>query len=187
MREELDSVRRRVLANPLYQNRLIDEGGQITTVLIETDAYSSLGVTTDELAGFDDLRSPAPESAPRRFITGEENSAIVLAIRGVVERYDAPDFRVHVAGSPVMMHHLQATMRHDMGLFSALALLIIALSLALLFRRVAGVVLPILVSLLALIATFGLLSWIGVPLTIPSQILPSFLLAVGVRMPHPSE
>jgi predicted RND superfamily exporter protein len=57
---------------------------------------------------------------------------------------------------------------------------IIALLLALLFRQVVGVVLPLLIVILSMVCTIALMAILGQPITIPTQILPSFLMAVGV-------
>jgi predicted RND superfamily exporter protein len=48
-----------------------------------------------------------------------------------------------------------------------------------LFRRISGVLLPLLVVVLSLISTFGALAASGVKLAPPTQILPTFLLSVG--------
>ena len=173
------ALRERVMSNPLYRNNLIDDDAQVTTIVIETDAYSSLGQSAgNELAGFDD--SDEAHAEPRPFITGEENSEIILAILDLIERHEAPGFKLHLAGSPTMMHHLQIWLRNDMALFTGLAVLAIAILLAALLRTLAGVVLPLAISLLSLTATLGLMAGIGLPLSLPSQILPPFLLAVGV-------
>jgi predicted RND superfamily exporter protein len=52
--------------------------------------------------------------------------------------------------------------------------------LGLLFRRVAGVVLPLLIVGLSVLCTLSIMAATDTPLTMPTQILPSFLLAVGV-------
>jgi predicted RND superfamily exporter protein len=49
-----------------------------------------------------------------------------------------------------------------------------------LFRRAAAVVLPLIVVSLSIVSTFGAMALLEMPLGIPTQILPSFLLAVGV-------
>jgi predicted RND superfamily exporter protein len=175
--EDLARIRERALANPLYRDQLLDASGRVTTVLIETDAYSQQDGAGDELGGFDAGSAPAE---PRRFLTGEENAVIVEAIWAVTGRYEAPDFRVHVAGTPAMVHYFQVWMQRDMARFTLLAIAAIGAFLALLFRRVVGVVLPLAVAILALISTLGLMGLAGVAITLPMQILPSFLLAVGV-------
>jgi predicted RND superfamily exporter protein len=178
---QLAEIRRIALANPLYRDQLISRNGRYTTVLIETNAYSALGGDVDALAGFDEPE-PTEETArdKRPFITGEENAAIVAAVGAIVERYDAPDFRIFTSGTPVMVESLQRAMQTDMARFTGLAVLTIAVFLALLFRRPAGVALPLITVGLSLISTLSVMAIAGYPITLPTQILPSFLLAVGV-------
>jgi len=54
------------------------------------------------------------------------------------------------------------------------------LLLFVLFRRASGVALPMLVVILTLLSTLGMMGASGVSFKLPTQILPSFLLAVGV-------
>ena len=179
--EQLAEIRRIALANPLYRDQLISRDARFTTVLIETNAYSTLGGDVDALAGFDEPEA-AEETAPekRPFITGEENAAIVAAIEAIVRRYDAPDFRIFASGTPIMVESLHRAMQTDMARFTALAVLTIAVFLALLFRRPAGVALPLVTVGLSLVSTLSVMAITGYPITVPTQILPSFLLAVGV-------
>ena len=79
-----------------------------------------------------------------------------------------------------MVDHLGRAVAHDMQRFTGLALLAIAGLLFALFRRVAAVILPLLVVILSLVATLALMGVMGTPISLPTQILPSFLLAVGV-------
>ncbi len=177
--EALARVRARALSNPLYRDQLLDAEAKVTTLLIETDAYSSLGEGVEELGGFGG-GGASGAGPPRRFLTGAENAAIVEAIWDVTARYDAPDFRVYVAGTPAMIHYFQLWMQRDMARFTLLAVACIGAFLAFLFRRVVGVALPLLVAVLSLVGTLGLMGWLGIRITLPLQILPSFLLAVGV-------
>jgi predicted RND superfamily exporter protein len=179
--DELAAIERLALGNPLYRNLLVSEDARYATVLIRTSAYSTLSDDGDELAGFDDFEVlEVDEPAARPFITGEENSAIVGALDAIVERYDSADFRIYMSGAPTMIDAMQKAMQVDMIRFTALAVLTIVAFLALLFRRIAGVVLPMLTVVLSLIATLSVMAIAEVAITLPTQILPSFLLAVGV-------
>jgi predicted RND superfamily exporter protein len=64
--------------------------------------------------------------------------------------------------------------------FMAVAVVVIAVFLFALLRRVAGVVLPLLIVTLSLVTTLGIMAVLEIPITVPTQILPSFLLSVGV-------
>lgn len=183
--DELAALRARVMRNPLYRNLLISADGRFTVIAIKTNTYSGETESVDDLlAGFD-VAVEAPEEgtteAPKHeYLTDEENSAVVAAVRAVASRHDAPDFRIRLAGSPVVIDALKQAMMHDMRKFLAMALGMIVLFLFALFRRVSGVVLPVLVVVLTLLSTMGLMAATGTPIKIPTQILPSFLFAVGV-------
>ncbi|MCP4041255.1 MAG: MMPL family transporter, partial [Gammaproteobacteria bacterium] len=181
-REALAPVKERALSNPLYHNLLLDADGTITTIVIKTDAYSSIGLEEDVMAGFEEEGSPGEsgEDQERPFLTDAENSALVNAARTIVNRYDAPDFRIYMGGSPVVADVLKRSMQRNMKRFMLMALATIALILALLFRRISGVLLPLLVVVCSLFSTLGVMGLTGIPFKLPTQILPSFLLAVGV-------
>ncbi len=48
------------------------------------------------------------------------------------------------------------------------------------FRRISAVVYPLIVILLSLLVTVGTMAWAGVAFKLPTQIVPSLLLAVSV-------
>jgi predicted RND superfamily exporter protein len=174
--EQVAEIERRALANPLYLDNLISRDGRLTVVVIETSTYSS---ARDD-AGFEDFgETGAPAAAPA-FLTGEEQSSIVEALEDVVRRHRAPGFEIHLAGTQVMADAMQKEMQADMSRFTGLSLGMITAFLALLFRRLAGVVLPLAAVILSVVSTMSIMAAIGVPITLPTQILPSFLLAVGV-------
>ena len=79
-----------------------------------------------------------------------------------------------------MVHDLQKAMLSDMPVFMLSSLGVIALLLVILFRRFSGLVLPLLTVILSLLTALGLVAVTGTKLTIVMQILPSFLLAVGI-------
>ncbi len=188
---DYEAKRERAYANPLFENVLLSEDRRITAIVIRTDAYSSVGVEDDPLAGFDDdgfgdgtmdgFNDPA-NAAPleREFLTDAENTELVTAVEKIAYGYDAPDFQVYVSGSPVVAHALKSAMQTNMKRFTLMGLGVIAVVLLVMFRRPSGVILPLLVVILSVIGTLGLIPLSGRAFTLPMQILPSFLLAVGV-------
>jgi predicted RND superfamily exporter protein len=177
--EQLAAVRAIALANPLYRDALLSSDGRLTTIVIETEAYSSLD-EVDDAALSEGFEAPAAGRGARRFLSGEENAEIVAAIERVLARYQSPGLRILVAGSPVMADRFAAALTRDIALFAALSLAAIAALLALLFRSLAGVALPLVISALSVVGALGAMAAAGIPLSLPTQILPSFLLAVGV-------
>jgi len=171
----LATLRERVFSNPLYVNNLISRDASYTTVMVELDTYSSGGEPDLDL-GFDEEE----RSAKPRFMTGSENFDAVDALYEVAARHQAPDFRLSVAGQPVILNDVASAMMRDTPRFAVLAICTIAVFLFVLFRRPAAVFLPLLVVALSVASTLGLMGWTGASIHVPTQILPTFLLAVGI-------
>jgi predicted RND superfamily exporter protein len=177
--EGVEALRELVLSTPLYKDLLISADGQISALLIETDVYTSIAVDEDVLGGFDH-ENRAAEEVDLAFLTGDENLGIVWAARSVIERHRSPDFRLYMTGAPVMTETLQVNFGREAAIFPGVATLVIGILLFAIFRRVTAVFLPLFVVALSLISTLGVMGLVGVPMTLPMQILPTFLLAVGI-------
>ncbi len=183
---ELQALRQRVLGNPLYRNTLISPDGRVTAIVIETDTYSSLGLDgLDPLdEGFGGQSSEGRtkgfiEDSDPPLITGEEKTAIIDGVLSILSRYEGPEFKTYLTGTPVVTQKLQEYIGRDMRLFMGLAIGVVLAFLFALFRRVAAMILPLFVILLSLTSTLGLMGAFRVPVTSATQIIPSFLTAVG--------
>ena len=191
---QLAALKTYVMNSPTYRNMLVSEDGTLTTLLLTTDAYTSdKAKEADILEGFDEeagleqaaedlkgLDEAEADPNSRRLLTDEENRAIVAAIEKVNERFADSDFRIFFAGSPVVTDFMKREMMSNMRRFLVMGGAMIAVFLFLLFRRVTGVVFPLLIVVSALMATISVTAWVGDPLSLPAMILPSFLLSVGV-------
>ena len=175
----LTERRARALANPLFRNATISEDGHVAAILIEPELYSQAGRNEDDLAGFEDDTPPNADEEPP-LLSGSETTEMIAALRDVLNDFDAPDFRLHAAGPPVMLDSVAGSMAREMPRFVVLAIVSIATLLFLLFRRVSGVALPLLIVVASVASTFGLMGHAGASLHVPTQILPTFLLAVGI-------
>jgi predicted RND superfamily exporter protein len=176
----LERIEAYALDNPLYPNLLLSEDLKYTTLLLRFDTYTA-EEGGSELAGFDELEDGAESDAEQRdYLTGEENAAIMAQIRAVIARYEGPGFEVALSGPPVFNERISAGVSGDMRRFLMLAVLVTAALLFLLFRRLSGTLLPIFVVVLALLTTMGFMPLLGMDIQVPTQILPAFLLAVGV-------
>ena len=182
--KDMEILKSRVISNQIYKNLLISEDGHFTTVIIKTHSHSFLGDEADIIKGFEDTE-PEPDdqnaaTAKRPYITDRENSEAVNTVYEIVKKYNGADFPIHVSGSPAVTHFLKQAMVNDMRKFIALAVLVASVVLFIMFRRITGILLPIFVVVLSLLATLGLMAVFDVSIKLPTQILPSFLLAVGV-------
>ena len=176
---ELAELRDRVMSNQFYRNMLISEDGRLTSILIESAVYADTG-DDDLLSGFDEDLADADPDAEPEYLSDAESTRTVETIKEIALKYDADDFRVHVAGTQVITQTLKAFMMADIQRFMILAAGTVALCLFVMFRRVGGVILPLFVVILTIIATLGLMAATGTGFKLPTTILPSFLLAVGV-------
>jgi predicted RND superfamily exporter protein len=173
---DLERVAKIAHANPLYRDLLISEDGHLTTLTVRLSTYSSLGAAFDEFGGFED---DAVADHELKFLTGTETVQAVKVVHEVVDEFARDGVEIYVAGNPVLTMRLVTDMQRDMRVFLSLSLVTIMIVLALLFRRAAGVFLPLLVVGLSLVCTFGLAGIRGEPLNVSAQIIPTFLLAVG--------
>jgi predicted RND superfamily exporter protein len=180
---DLAALKKRVMANPLYSNQLVSEDLSFTTIVLESDTYSA-GRTSDDdvLSGFDDseLTDTDMQQEEPEFLTDQENAEMVARAKEIAASFNSPDFQIYIAGSPIVTHSVKLMMMKDMKKFLRLAVVTIGLCLFIVFRRISGVFLPLLVVALTLTSTLGLMAKFGVAFKVPTIILPSFLLAVGV-------
>jgi predicted RND superfamily exporter protein len=178
---DLSDLKERVMSNPLYLNRLISPDGRMTSIVLETDISVTEGEETDVLAGFDEDKPDIQQAGKKPTMTKDDIAyQAVDTVKKIIEKYQADDFKIYLAGSPVVTKAIKLYMVRDTGKFLVLAVLTIGLCLFIMFRRISGVLLTLLVVILALISTLGLMALCGVSFTVPDMILPSFLLAVGV-------
>ena len=185
---EREALRREALANPLYENVFLSSDETMAAIAITASTYSEVAGPADELGGFDDADAEVGDGdgvgvdgarAPPVYLTGAEIDAMVRGLDRLIERFEAEDFRLHLAGALPMTHRINEGMVRDLGIMLPTTLLLMSVVLALLFRRVGGVVLPLMIVTLSLLATIGVMIAIGIPGSTAVQILPVFLLTVG--------
>jgi predicted RND superfamily exporter protein len=177
----------RVLNDPLLPNFLIAEDGKLTAVMITTTPFAAAPGEADVLAGFgDEAAAPdtttqaSPGKPGQRYFTPQQNAEFVAALQKIVDQHRAQGMTIYAAGSPVVTEALKFAMQSDMRKFTVLIVLVIAIVLLVLFRRISGVVLPLLVVILTLASTIGLMGATGGVFKLPTQLMPQFLLAIGV-------
>jgi predicted RND superfamily exporter protein len=182
--EDVQRIKKQALASHFYKDLLLSQDGKMTMVMIETDAYSHEGekkLSVDEAfdEGFEDEALETADE-PKAFLTDNENKEILSVLSDIVKRYQAKGLEIYVAGSPAVNNALKSQMSADMQKFTRITFLIIIAFLFIMFRRVSAVFYPLLVIIFALLATVGSMAFAGVAFKLPTQIVPSLLLAVSV-------
>jgi predicted RND superfamily exporter protein len=180
---EIADIKKRAMSSHFYRDLLISQDGKMTTIIIETDAYSHAGEKSisldDEFSdGFDD--EPTENQTPKAFLSDQENHELLEAVKDITNRYREEGLNIYVAGSPAVNNELKAQMRSDIQKFMRITFLIILIFLFVVFRRVSAVFYPLMVILLSLLTTVGTMAWAGTMFKLPTQIVPSLLLAVSV-------
>ena len=177
--QDLAIFEERVRSNPLYRNALVSEDYRVTSILVTPDTYSSEAPQVDELGGFGEGEEEG-ETPEAVYLKAAEGDAVIDSIYAVFDRLQRDDFRLHMAGALPMTWRINYGMQRDMSIMLPATLALMALVLGLLFRRLGGVALPLMVVGLSLMAAIGVMIVMGIPGSTAVQILPVFLLTVGV-------
>jgi len=180
---KLQAIKEFAQGNSIYKDLYLNADSTFTTIMITTNTYTSVGVDDfDALAdGFNDEEMDDGSSEEKlAFITAPETNELISALEGILKNYKADDFHIYDAGSPIVTKNLQTTLMKDMSKFILYVIITIATLLYLTFRRISGVLIPLSVVILTLLATIGSMALFGYPITSMTQILPSLLLAVAI-------
>jgi len=182
-KEKLNAIAKFAKNNSIYKDLYLNADASFTTIMITTNTYSSLG--DDEFdaleSGFeDDSEVKNREDEELAFITAPETNELITTLEEILSRYKTDNFKIYDAGSPIVTKNLQTTLMADMSKFILYVVLTISVLLFLTFRRVSGIVIPLIVVILTLLATIGSMALFGFPITSMTQILPSLLLAVAI-------
>jgi predicted RND superfamily exporter protein len=111
---------------------------------------------------------------------GVDRTAVVRQILEVARHFESPRDRVLVVGAPVAEVLLGGHILADLALLLPLALLVMATVLWLGCRRLWGVVLGLTEVGAALVFTFGVMGWLGVPVYLTTAMLPVLLTSLGL-------
>ncbi len=88
--------------------------------------------------------------------------------------------KLYLTGKPVLTLYLGRGMARDMGLLFPMVLLLIVVILALSFRNIRGVALPLSVVIISVLWTLGLMALLGVPISHSTNMLPILLASIAV-------
>ena len=177
--EDVAYIEKRVDATPLYKDLVISSDKTMTALVLKLQAAPDMD-EVDLLSGFAEENDPSADSNGSQWITPAQNSEAVLAMDAIVKKYAGDNFKVIVSGTSTVNHFLKEVLSADTKRFLKLAYLAVMIFLGLMFRRISGVLIPILIVTLSLVSVLSLMAITGVSFKLPTQILPSFILAVGV-------
>jgi len=183
--KQMQEKKKIILNSTLFKNLLINEQQNMTSIIIDLQTYTSVGQeNADEASedGFEDEEENTNNTQNKdlEYLSDAENFEIIKKARKIISKYNSPDFKISIAGASTITADLKSSMQSDMKKFVRMLILVVIIFLAILFRRISGVVAPMLIVILSLIVTISAMGATGTPITIVTQILPSFLLAVMI-------
>lgn len=165
---------------PLYEKIFVSQDRSLVSIIVKAQAIIAQE-PDDNLADFDDETFGTEEQNTETiYLSNEQNIEIYNAIHSISKPYQDKGIQFYYAGTPAFVAEITKGIQKDLGLMMPLSLLIIIAFLYLLFRRVTGVVYPLITVFFSLMATLGGMALLGIPITTVIQILPTFLIVVGV-------
>jgi uncharacterized protein len=180
---ELNALKQKVLAKQVYRDLLINKDGNFTTITIKPDRFSAEkqgGNTLEHFVESIDPESLNAEAGKRAFLSAKEVGQMVGEVQKIVAKYEAPDFRVHVSGSPTASSTIVKLLLGDMSkymLFSVGAILVL---IVLFTHRLISALLATIIIALTLFTTFGLMAASDVAIKPPTQVLLSIILVASI-------
>ncbi len=161
--KELNHFKQQALNDPTFRDLFLSKNHQLTALHLYQTAYS-----------------PELLNGKKQAFTSLEQHEYVESVRAIAAEFQNEDFDIQLGGGPMIGDTLLTRLATETPLFAALANSVIMILLFALFRRISAVFLPLLVVNMSLASLFGLMAWFDVALSSFSQILPSFILTVGV-------
>ncbi len=147
-----EEARLRAESNPLYVGNLFSEDGNVTAIIVTV-------VDTED----------------------EEDFSVQLytALEALLESERDHFQRIFQVGPPRIYAELQESLKADFRLLGPLSAFVLVASILFFMRSLLAATIPVITSGLAIVWTFGLMGWLGVPLNILSAMIPSLIIVIG--------
>ena len=171
----VEDLRSRVVGTPLYQKTIVSRDLKTAAILVEP----LIEVSPKDLAEFFNPSAGGDEvvSEPLSEVHVEE---LLSALDRVLKEHQASDFKISISGELPDDRHVFGLLQKDAALSILGSLTLNAVVLWLLFRSVAGVLLPLLCVVISLVASFGGMGLAGVPFSATMAILPRLIIIVSI-------
>ena len=156
-----ESARTELLDHELATGSLISKDGRSTNVLVY-------------------LRVPEP-GAPGTATTQARWQQLVDGLRTVRTQWEGrlPE-RLRLAGVPLVYTYIMERVAHDLQVFGIAAAVLFSLGLLVIYRKIRYVILPLVTSLLPVVAILGYMAVAGVPFTVITSNLPLLLFVIAL-------
>lgn len=174
-------LRERVVATPLYRNFVISEDGRVVSIVIEPYRYAP--AETDCVPDPETGATCAIQITPveqRRLLGAPQYMEMTAAAEAITAKYEADDFKVYMAGSPVVSTEIVKLMETDMPRFTLACVIITVLTMLVVHRSILIAIGAFMSFVTAVFSTLATVSATGVAMTPPVQLLIPMTLVVGL-------
>jgi uncharacterized protein len=168
---DVDTIRAKVMENDMARKRLVssDQRSALIVASINMHIPVTLPDGTKSIKFVQDNeyieRTPATPNKP--------------TMLNIVDRYKDPAYKITFTGFPVLRYNLWVQMASDMRVFLVLGVIVMLAFLYASFRTLRGMLLPLIVVLLSLVASFGFMGWMREKITLPFTIMGPMLIAIA--------
>ncbi|MGD8860896.1 MAG: efflux RND transporter permease subunit [Myxococcales bacterium] len=149
--QELPALKQRVLSEHTFVGRVVAKNGRHSSILLRTD-----------------------------FMSEEDSARVYAEIKRIVDRHETEGFHIRIAGLPALEADISNLMLSDLARMGIIGVTLMVLMMAVMFRHPLGVLGPVLVVVQAVVWTLGVMAALGVPMTIITNVLPAFVICVGI-------
>lgn len=164
---EVAKLKQYAVTNENYRNFLITGDGKLVALIIRLNSFEYVKDGNGEL-----VRHYLDEA--NMFDSYDKILEIVDQYKGVISN------KIDLTGGMPISLVMSEFMQKDFIVLSGLANLIIGFILFLIFRRLSGVIFPLISMAFGVTLTMSAMAILGTPVQISTSILPAFLLAVCV-------
>lgn len=190
-----DMVRQEFLTSPIYRSLILGPDGRTTALLLSLTVdnhYIDLVRHRDALrlkakqvgldgAEADELEKISQEFLDYRTQLTAKDHARVEQVRNIVAGYQS-EARLFVGGVSMITADMIAYIKSDLVIFGSAILLFIVLILAVIFRQLRFVLLPLFICVATVLMMLGWLAWIDWRLTVISSNFVALLLIMTLAI-----
>jgi hypothetical protein len=106
-------------------------------------------------------------------------SSVASALKTILAEHKVAGLKTYLDGEGVIGGEMGLTMKADLKLLMPLVLLVVMFILFFCFRKIQGVIYPMIVVLISVVCSMGAMGWLGAPLTLASVAMPPLMVAIA--------
>ena len=189
---DLALARQEFLESPVYSKLITSQSQKTTAIQINlqpdenlinlrnqrNDLLATKNKTAEQKS---QLKAAEQAYDEARFARTQFEQKLVREVRLELDKY-RKDAQIFLGGLPMILTDMLDFVRSDMVVFGSLIIVLMILSLALLFRAVRWVALPLTTCLLTCIYMLGGIGWVGIKLTVISANFIALLLIITLSI-----